>query len=56
MCDVLKHTIATLSLNSSAKIHEVRQHLGHKSGASTMEYLKVSDEAASAAITKALKG
>jgi type 1 fimbriae regulatory protein FimB len=51
---VLKHTVAMLSLNNNAKIHEVRTHLGHKSGASTMEYLKVSDAAASEAVAKAL--
>lgn len=49
----LKHTIAMLSINS-AGIENVRQWLGHKSLNSTGEYLKVSDEAAGAAISRAL--
>lgn len=38
----------------SAGIENVRQYLGHKSMSSTGEYLKVTDEAASAAIREAL--
>jgi integrase/recombinase XerD len=51
---VLKHSIAMQTIKA-AGIENVRQHLGHKSMSSTGEYLKVTDEAASAAITKALK-
>lgn len=52
---VLKHSIAMHSIEK-AGIQNVRQHLGHKSGSSTMEYLKVSDEAASKAVMDAVKG
>lgn len=52
---ILKHSIAMQTIHS-AGIENVRQRLGHKSMASTGAYLKVSDEAAGAAITKALKG
>lgn len=52
---VLKHTIA-MQIIHSAGIENVRQYLGHKSMSSTGAYLKVSDEAASAAVAKALKG
>jgi site-specific recombinase XerD len=51
---VLKRTIAMQSIHS-AGIENVRQYLGHKSMASTGEYLKVSDADASAAIGKALR-
>lgn len=50
----LKHTIAKLTIKA-AGIEHVRQHLGHKSIASTGEYLKVSDEEASKAIANALR-
>lgn len=49
---VLKHSIAMLTIGS-AGIENVRQYLGHKSIASTGSYLKVNDEAASAAIASA---
>lgn len=49
---VLKHSIA-MSMIREAGIENTRQYLGHKSGASTMEYLKSSDEEASAAIMRA---
>lgn len=52
---VLKHSIAMQTIQT-AGIENVRQHLGHKSGSSTMEYLKVSDEQASSAVGRALKG
>jgi type 1 fimbriae regulatory protein FimB len=52
---VLKHSIAMQTIKI-AGIENVRQFLGHKSGASTMEYLKVSDAEASARISDALKG
>jgi integrase/recombinase XerD len=51
---VLKHSIAMQTIGK-AGVENVRQHLGHKSLSSTGAYLRVSDEAASAAIGKALK-
>lgn len=50
---VLKHSIAMQTI-ASAGVENVRQHLGHKSLSSTGAYLRVTDEAASAAIRKAL--
>lgn len=50
---VLKHSIAMQTIQS-AGVENVRQHLGHKSLSSTGAYLRVTDEAASAAIRKAL--
>jgi integrase len=50
---VLKHSIAMQSIGG-AGIENVRQWLGHKSIASTGEYLRVSDQAAAAAIGKAM--
>ena len=52
---VLKHSIAMQTIHS-AGIENVRQHLGHKSMSSTGEYLKVTDQQASAAIADALRG
>lgn len=52
---VLKHSIA-MDMIRDAGIENTRQYLGHKSGASTMEYLKASDEEASAAIARAEAG
>lgn len=52
---ILKHTIA-MQIIHSAGIENTRQYLGHKSMSSTGAYLKVSDEAASAAVAQALKG
>ena len=51
----LKHTTAMQSIHL-AGIENVRRYLGHKSMASTGEYLKVSDEEASAHVQRALKG
>jgi integrase/recombinase XerD len=51
---VLKHSIAMQTIHS-AGIHNVRQHLGHKSLSSTGEYLKVSDSEASAAVSASLQ-
>lgn len=51
---VLKHTIALQTIHS-AGIQNVRQYLGHKSMASTGEYLKLTDAEASAAVASALK-
>lgn len=48
----LKHSIAMHTIRG-AGIENVRQHLGHKSIASTGEYLKVSDADAAAAIARA---
>ena len=50
----LKHSIA-MKLIGTAGIENTRQYLGHKSGSSTLEYLKVSDEQASDAAARALK-
>jgi integrase/recombinase XerD len=50
----LKHSIAVQTIGK-AGVENVRQHLGHKSLSSTGEYLKVSDEEASARIAEALK-
>jgi type 1 fimbriae regulatory protein FimE len=52
---ILKHSIAMQSIHS-AGIENVRQHLGHKSIASTGAYLKVSDADASASVQRALEG
>lgn len=52
---VLKHSIATQTI-AAAGIENVRQHLGHKSLGSTGAYLRVTDEAASAAVEGALAG
>ena len=49
----LKHTIAMLTIKK-AGIEHVRIHLGHKSIASTGEYLKVTEEQASKAISSAM--
>jgi integrase/recombinase XerD len=52
---VLKHSIAMQSIKT-AGIENVRQHLGHRSISSTGEYLKVSDDQASAAVHKGVLG
>jgi integrase len=49
---VLKHSIAMQTIHS-AGIENVRQWLGHRSMASTGEYLKVSDEQSATAIKEA---
>lgn len=46
---ILKHSIA-MYLIGKIEINELQQHLGHVSLQSTGEYLKVSDEQASAAV------
>lgn len=51
---VLKHSIALHAIEN-AGIENVRQYLGHKSIASTGAYLRVSDEAASDAVIRALR-
>lgn len=52
---VLKHTIALQTIHS-AGIENVRQYLGHRSMASTGEYLKRTDAEASDAVGAALRG
>lgn len=51
---ILKHSIAMQTIQS-AGIENVRQHLGHKSISSTGMYLKVDDDQASDAVTRALR-
>jgi integrase/recombinase XerD len=51
---VLKHSIAMQSIQR-AGIENVRQYLGHKSISSTGAYLRVTDEAASRAISSATR-
>lgn len=48
----LKHSVA-MQMIKTAGIENVRQHLGHKHGASTLEYLKVTDDEANEAIQQA---
>ena len=49
----LKHTIGKQSIHS-AGIENTRQYLGHKSMASTGEYLKVTDDEAARAVHRAV--
>ena len=51
---VLKHSVA-MAIIGPAGIEHTHQYLGHKSIASTGEYLKVTDDAASQAAAAALK-
>jgi len=50
---VLKHSMAVAMMQDEAGIENIRTYLGHRSGASTMEYLKASDEEAAAALARA---
>ena len=50
---ILKHSVAMHSIRA-AGIENLKQYLGHKSGASTMAYLKVDDGQASRAVMDAL--
>lgn len=50
----LKHSCAMVGIQNMG-IHLVRQYLGHKSISSTGEYLKETDEAASAAFAGAIR-
>ena len=50
----LKHTCGKLGLNGGMTLPELQTYLGHKSGASTMAYLREDDETASAAFAKAM--
>lgn len=52
---VLKHTIAVQTIHG-AGIENLRQFLGHRSIASTGEYLRVNDQDAEAAVARALEG
>jgi type 1 fimbriae regulatory protein FimB len=50
---ILKHSIA-MQIIQKAGIENTKKYLGHKSGASTLEYLKKSDDEAAAAVRDAL--
>jgi integrase len=50
---VLKHSIAMSMLEDQIDLGTIQAYLGHESGASTMEYLKKSDEQAAAALARA---
>jgi len=51
-----KHTAAVLGLEGGMKIPELQAYLGHVSGSSTLQYLKVSEDAASKAFERAVGG
>lgn len=53
---ILKHTIAMLTLKKTgeAGVGIVQKHLGHVSGRSTLEYLKVDADTASKAVGEAI--
>lgn len=50
----LKHGCALAGLDGGMKINELQAYLGHVSGASTLMYLRVSDEKASSAFCAAV--
>ena len=50
----LKHTIAMLTLENGANVATIQEYLGHKSGQSTLQYLKISAEEAGRAVGKVL--
>ena len=50
----LKHTCAITGLRGGMPINALQTYLGHKSGNSTMAYLRVNDETASDAFAKAV--
>jgi integrase len=50
----LKHTCAVTGLKGGMTLPEVQTRLGHKSGSSTMAYLRVSDEVADLAFAAAV--
>lgn len=52
----LKHGCARTGLAGGMKINELQAYLGHKSGASTMMYLRVNDDEASSAFGAAVRG
>jgi integrase/recombinase XerD len=49
----LKHTAAMLLVKQNTNAFLIRQHLGHRSFQSTLQYVNASDKQASAAATKA---
>jgi integrase len=51
---VLKHSLAMAMLGEGVPLPMLQKRLGHKSLASTGQYLRVSDDDASAAVAKAL--
>lgn len=51
---VLKHSLAHHLIQSSVGLEKIRQRLGHKSLASTGQYLRVSDDDADDAVATAL--
>src|SRR5208282_693336 len=51
---ILKHTCAMIGLDGGMKINELQTYLGHKSGNSTLAYLKVSDQTACDAFASAV--
>lgn len=50
----LKHTCAKLGLAGGMQINELQAYLGHKSGASTLMYLRVDDQQASSSFCAAV--
>jgi len=50
----LKHTTAMVGLQGGMNLPELQAYLGHKSGASTMMYLKIDDDKACKAFAAAL--
>ena len=53
---VLKHSCAMTGLQGGMTLPELQAYLGHKSGASTMMYLKIDDDKASKAFAAAVGG
>ena len=51
---VLKHTTAMMGLKGGMSIPELQTYLGHKSGNSTLAYLKIGEDEASEAFAKAI--
>lgn len=51
----LKHTTGMLMVQGGAGVEAVRQYLGHRSLASTGEYLRINDEAACSAFASAMR-
>jgi len=50
---VMKHTAAMLLVKQNTNAFLIRQHLGHRSFQSTLQYVNASDKQASEAATKA---
>jgi len=51
---ILKHSTAMNARKAGMEIEDLKQYMGHKSGSSTMEYLKVDDSEASKAFSAAM--